>query len=241
MDKQSILTEIRRTAEANDGIPLSHQAFSRVTGIAKEVWLGRYWSRWNEALADAGYIAEEAQPNFDDSYLIEQLIVLSRELGRPPLSWEIRLRATQDESFPSPAAIKRLGSKRERALRIVAYCNAHEGFADVLDAYQLLATEPEIIVSAGTRLSQESADEYVCLVKTGKNYTVVGTSAEGRRALQQCSEVDGDSQIIHSIKTDDSAGIAVYWLKRFEPFKIGAENFNLGPAEIKSFKRRKFM
>jgi hypothetical protein len=46
MNKEYILTEIRRTAAANGGMPLGRSRFSREIGIVEADWIGKIWARW---------------------------------------------------------------------------------------------------------------------------------------------------------------------------------------------------
>jgi hypothetical protein len=45
MNKEHILSEIKRTAEANAGVPLGTQRFFKQTGIKQSDWYGKYWVR----------------------------------------------------------------------------------------------------------------------------------------------------------------------------------------------------
>lgn len=49
-----ILQEIRRLADANGQAP-GQKLFASQTGIAPHQRRGRFWSRWGDALADAGF------------------------------------------------------------------------------------------------------------------------------------------------------------------------------------------
>ena len=74
MEKELILSEIRRTAKGNGGIPLGIGLFQEETGIRKEDWYGIHWVKWTDAQVEAGF-----EPNhfgnapFDDDWLLRKL------------------------------------------------------------------------------------------------------------------------------------------------------------------------
>lgn len=91
MDKEFVLAEIRRTAEASGGTPLGRARFEAATGIRESDWSGRYWARWNDVLAEAGFPPNEMQGRYDEDVLLARLVSEVRRLGRLPTGAELSL------------------------------------------------------------------------------------------------------------------------------------------------------
>jgi hypothetical protein len=87
--KRFILSEIRRTAKENGGVPLGMIRFSKATGIKIADWRGKLWLRWSEALKEAGFAPNKKAGPYDEEFLIGKFIGLMRELGHFPLSTEL--------------------------------------------------------------------------------------------------------------------------------------------------------
>ena len=62
MDKQRIIDEIRRTAKANGGVALGWRRFEEETGIRYYDRYGQYWTRWGDAVREAGFQTESDVP-----------------------------------------------------------------------------------------------------------------------------------------------------------------------------------
>ncbi|MBI2981017.1 MAG: hypothetical protein HYY44_01720 [Deltaproteobacteria bacterium] len=101
--KEHIIHEIKRTAEENGGEPLGRGVFCKKTGIRESDWSGKYWVRWSDAIIEAGYEPNELQPRYKDEFLIEQLAVFVKELGRWPVKNEFRMRGRAQKTFPTKA------------------------------------------------------------------------------------------------------------------------------------------
>jgi len=99
MDKIHIISEIKRTAEENGGRPLGIGKFEKETGIKAWDWRGKYWAKWGEAIAEAGYRnSNKMQSAYADDFLLEKLIELIQELSHFPTTTERRLKGYQDKS-----------------------------------------------------------------------------------------------------------------------------------------------
>ena len=116
ISKQHILDEIKRTAEANNGVAPGMGHFLRETGIKRSDWEGKFWPRWNDAVRDAGFAPNSPQEAYSDEFLIEKLIALIRELGHFPLRAEQAIKSRNDSQFPSPQTLqKRFGTRHQIA------------------------------------------------------------------------------------------------------------------------------
>src|SRR5690242_18774 len=101
IDREEILREVRRTAEANAGRPLGRLAFLAETGIRESDWRGRFWARWNDVLREAGFGPNALVEGRDDDELLRRLADLAVELGRLPVYSEMRLKRRSDRTFPT--------------------------------------------------------------------------------------------------------------------------------------------
>ena len=122
MNKERIISEIRCTAKSNAGVPLGWRRFEEETGIRYYDWYGQFWTRWGDAVREAGF-----EPNrfgtktYDDDFLLEKLIMLTRRLKKVPTQGDLLLATETDPSFPSEKVFRRFGAKPQRASRVVAF------------------------------------------------------------------------------------------------------------------------
>jgi hypothetical protein len=89
--------------------------------------------------------------------------------------------------------------------------------------------------------NDESAFGYVYLIKSGKHHKIGHSNSAGRREYELAIQLPERATTVHTISTDDPLGIEAYWHRRFESKRLNGEWFNLNAADIRAFKRRKFM
>ena len=238
MTRERILSEIRRTAEANGGRPLGVERFSSETGIRERDWRGRYWVRWSEAVAEAGYAPNTFNNRYDDAQVIERLIGEIRRLGRMPVEAEIVLARRTDETFPSHNVFRRIGSKQVLIRAVLDFCSSRPGFEDVAELLSpAVASEPGEATSPASALD----DGFVYLVRSGRYHKIGWTRDVGRRQYDLKLQLPEPATEVHVIATDDPMGIERYWHQRFADRRKNGEWFELTKADIAAFRRRKFM
>jgi Meiotically up-regulated gene 113 len=240
MSKQQILAEIRRTARANAGVPLGQARFSQETGIRYGDWFGKHWSRWGDALAEAGFAPRKMQGAYAEDVLIESYIKFIRELGRIPVRGELRLKRQSDHSFPSYNVFDRFGSKGRLISRVLKYCREHSGFDDVIQLCGEVAAN-QIESCADLKSNRLTETGAVYLLKSGRYYKIGKTNAVGRREYELAIQLPEKPRTVHVIRTDDPSGIESYWHERFAAKRTNGEWFELATSDIQAFKRRKFM
>src|SRR4029434_7347659 len=130
MNKQHILDEIRRTAEANSGVPLGRERFERETGIKESDWSGRHWVRWSEAVKEAGFEPNRLNAAHEEEFLLEKYIQLMRELPRVPLQGAVIMRRRSDPAFPSDTVFRRFGSKSQLLAKVAEHCRDKADYED---------------------------------------------------------------------------------------------------------------
>lgn len=244
MTKAQILSEIQRSAAANGDRPLGKERFFAETGIKKSDWFGRYWARWGDAVREAGFVPNSLQSALDTDSLLLAVADLTRELGRFPVDGDLRLKVSNDPSFPSHSTFaKRLGSKAERLSKVSEFCLTHEGYADVFAICETDRLVPAEANEAAIEGDDDAGKDFgfVYLLKAGRHFKIGRTNAVGRREYEMAIQLPERAQVVHEIRTDDPIGIEAYWHRRFQEKRKNGEWFELDARDVTAFRRRKFM
>lgn len=238
MNKQKILEEIRRTAGANGGIPLGRERFERETGIKESDWAGRFWVRWSEAVMEAGFEPNKLNTPHQDEFLLEKYVSLIRELGRFPVQCELIMKRRTDPEFPSETTYRRFGGKSQLIGKVAEYCRGKTGYEDISALCETTTTTEE---EPDDEEDSEVEFGFVYLIKSGRHYKIGRSNAVGRREREIALQLPEKANTVHVISTDDPPGIEAYWHQRFADRRKNGEWFELSAADIKAFRRRKFM
>ena len=238
MEKREILETIRRLAEANGGQAPGRSEFIAESGYGEGAW-SKYWARWGDAVREAGYQPKTLQVPHDETLLIRKLIDLSRELGHFPTGREIALKRRVDPTLPSRTAFELRGSKAHRASAVLEYCKANSGLDDVATLCEdVLANKAE---SSSSAEAQNGSLGYVYLVRHGNRheYKIGRTNNVMRREGEIGIELPERGEPVHTIKTDDPAGVERYWHDRFKEKRKNGEWFALSSHDVQAFKKWK--
>ena len=241
MDKQFILQEIKRTAAENGNKPLGRRRFEKETGIKESDWCGRHWARWGDAIEEAGYSPNQLTTALDEKFLIERFIELMRARSRFPTSAEIKMERRRDPAFPSKHIFSRFGSKAGLARRISEHCTGNADLADIAAMCEEVTATETVSNSNNDEFPSDQAFGVVYLMKSGRHYKIGRSNSAGRREYELAIQLPEKLTTIHQIQTDDPVGIEAYWHNRFKEKRKNGEWFDLDAADIKAFKRRKFM
>jgi len=242
MDKKHIIDEIKRTAKENNGISLGKQKFARVTGIKFSDWHGIYWTKWGDAVREAGFKPNKFNVAYDVNVLIENVISLIREIKKFPTSGEIKLKSHNTKEFPSHNVFRRLGKKPEMAQKILDYCKDNPEYQDIIEICKgVIASSEKEEREFGFSKEAEHQFGYVYLMKSGRYYKIGRSDYVEKRNYEIGIKLPEELKIVHKIKTDDPSGIEVYWHKRFDNKRKGGEWFDLSSSDVKAFRRRTFM
>jgi hypothetical protein len=238
MDKAHIIREIQRTAKAHGGVALGRRRFEEATGIRYYDWYGQHWTRWGDAVREAGLEPNRMSEAYDEGFLVGQLALLTRRLSRVPTQGDLLLATRNDPEFPSEKVFRRLGSKGQRAAHILAYCKTNAGYEDVAALWRQVPTgEPAVAVSQAK--DAPATVGYVYLLKHGtrREYKIGQTNNPLRREGELGIQLPEKCQPIHYIQTDDPEGVEAYWHRRFASKRKEGEWFALTPQDVRAFKR----
>ncbi len=240
--KDQVLDEIRRVAAANRGKPPGTAKFEDATRIGKSDWI-RFWPRWGEALAEAGFAPNQLMRAMDDEAVLERLATLALELGRLPTIDDLKHQRHKDPSFPSKGVFRRLGTQSQLAAKLHQHC-ASKGHSPSVVAFCAEYSAQQPIASPIELYEQDATsfeDGYVYLVRSGRFYKIGRTNSVERRGYELAIQLPERVEEVHRIRTDDPPGIEHYWHRRFADKRKNGEWFELGRSDVAAFKRRSFM
>jgi hypothetical protein len=230
-----ILKAIRDHAAAHGGKPPGRLALERATGIKEAAWRGVLWARWNEAVAEAGLAPNTKTTAIDQQQLMVQLAEAIRHFGRLPTYSELRLYKRTHLGFPEDKTFHtRFSNKENMLFRVRDWARSTTGFEDLL---ALLPDEPD---DPETDCGSNGQEGLVYLLKSGNNFKIGRSDQLERRVKEITIALPDAVELLHSIRTDDPAGIEAYWHRRFADRRANGEWFKLTRADVAAFRRRKF-
>lgn len=237
MNKQEILSEIKRLAAKNEGKAPGFQMFSSETDLRKSDWYPYFWLRWGDAISEAGCSSNKFITAYDTSFLIQKYIELIRELGHFPIEGELRIKRKNDKNFPSHSGFSQLGVKQDRIEKIIEFCKGRKEFKDILFACESVSKPSQKKIISSSSGSKKVG--YVYLIKHGarKEYKIGRTNNPIRREGEIRLELPEKIHPIHHIETDDPSGIEKYWHLRFASKRKEGEWFTLTSEDVRAFKR----
>ena len=241
IDKAHILNEIRRTASENGGLAVGHRRFKSETGIKEHEWRGRYWSKWSEAIVEAGLKPNQKQEPIEEDVLLEKLAAFVTELGRFPVTSEIRMRAFSDKDFPSDKVWRKLGPIAGFPAKLKHFCAERPEFAPLLEICDRTISHSRIDQVPDEFDGTKSTIGYVYMIKFRSDYKIGASADPERRYGEIATQMLDTMTKVHTIKTDDPFGVESYWHRRFEAKRLKGEWFKLSLTDVRAFKRWKTM
>jgi len=235
--RSRILSEIRRIAAANGDQPPGQILFARESGIAEHQWRGKYWARWGDALAEAGLSRNEWGKRLDSENVLAGIVSACRHYGHFPTQDEIDIYRRQEATIPSNQAIRRhFGKRLDLIAALKERAATDETYADIA---AILPAEPQSQQEAASTRGK-SAEGSVYLIKSGHFYKIGRSDDIERRIKEIRTALPDKAALVHSIRTDDPAGIEAYWHQRFSEKRANGEWFKLNSLDVSAFKKRKF-
>lgn len=236
MKRDFIINEIKRTAE--HGRALGKARFYNETGIKESDWYGIYWTKWSDAIIEAGFAPNEKQQSLPKQFMLSKLAEFALEIGKFPTTGELKMKARNDKDFPSRNTYAKFGNKSNLAKELLNYALEND-INTLIPLCEIEITQDPEIDEEGIQNNEEYGSVY--LYKAGTHYKIGRTNNLERRNREIKLHLPFEAELIHRIMTDDPIGIEKYWHERFSDKRLHGEWFKLNAQDIKAFRRRKFM
>jgi hypothetical protein len=126
--------------------------------------------------------------------------------------------------------------------RVFNFCIEHNDWTDVTNICQSYLNQIVTSEEIDEELQENSLQSgHVYLLKHDKVFKIGRSTDATRRYNDIRVQMPMETEEIHLIETDDTVGIEAYWHKRFASKRLKGEWFSLNSADVKAFKRRRFM
>jgi Meiotically up-regulated gene 113 len=232
--RDQILAEIKRLAVANGGQALGVRAFENATGITEGSWRGRYWAKWGDAIVEAGLIPNAFQSKHERQFFHSKIAEACRHYTKMPTSAEFRMYQQIDPDFPNVKSITReFFSLANIPTSMLEWAKTQSGYEDIAVMF---------VTAAVTQTIDQAklAEGLVYLIKSGAHFKIGRSEELERRVKEIRTALPEAASLVHSIRTDDPAGIEAYWHRRFADRRANGEWFKLSNTDVAAFKRRKY-
>jgi hypothetical protein len=155
----------------------------------------------------------------------------------------MRMRKRAEPAFPNDKVFaNKFGAKPQLVACTLEYCERHPGWEDVAEICRNdLAQRPDLGKEDDGESLEDTEFGFVYLIKSSRYYKIGRSNAAGRREREIALQLPEKANTVHVIRTDDPTGIEVYWHQRFAAQRKNGEWFELSAADVRAFKRRKFM
>lgn len=234
--RDEIITALRDLAKASDGRAPGSRAFERATGIRTSSWRGVLWSRWSDAVTEAGLAGNAYNEAIDEDLLMSKLATAIRHFKTLPTYAELRLYKRSHADFPNDKTFAtRFKTKAAMLERVREWARDRPGFEDLA-----VLLPGRSSAAGGSERAPTSPDGHVYLMGSGEHFKIGRSDQLERRVKEITIALPDTVKLIHSIRTDDPPGIEAYWHRRFAHRRANGEWFKLTRADVAAFKRRKY-
>jgi len=238
--RETILNEIRRLTQEGGGVVPGVEKFTVETGISRSVWWGKYWSKWGDAVVEAGFEPRKMMIKKSSDSVLEIYAEMCRHYGKVPSTPEVRFYLNQRAgSISHNALFNHFGSKSELDRAFAAYVRSTQAAHDLLPMIHEEGSAKHL-AEQEQRRSSSKQDGYVYLLKSGNHYKIGKSDDIERRVKSIVISLPEKAELVHTIRTDDPSGIESYWHRRFAEKRANGEWFALSTSDVAAFKKRKF-
>jgi hypothetical protein len=188
--RDQILAEIKRIADANGGQAPGLKTFESATGIRRHDWLGKFWSKWSDAVTEAGIKPLERTKKVERSFIFPRLAEIVRHYKREPTRVEFDLYKRTDSGLPwYQTLLEHFGSKMEMIAALRAWAETADGYGDIVAMLPAITEQPKNLTSAAPK------EGYVYLIKSGAFYKI-GRGDELEKRVKQIRVALPDSSTL---------------------------------------------